>query len=381
MQNRLFPKASAMAIVVGLFSSGCGLDTYGSRPVDGIPATGGGGGEGGGGGQGGFGSTSGGMGGSGGVLPGSCDVGLTFCASTSDCVDTNKSAEHCGACDTPCTGGKGMIATCYNGKCNRACDFGIVDADLDPANGCEASDPSVLLWLDASEIQGLAAGDSVATWPDKSSAKRDATQSGNGQKPKYQPTQGPGGKPAVVFDGNDDRLIVPPLQLFKGSADGLTIAVVFKSDGLGSQRFLLMQPQTNCTNNLELGTHTGQADRDNFGLHRGCSHASVTKSNITSQWYRMVVDIGSIGAKPNNIAIWQDGILQELEVDVNGWPEPGGYGTLTKKIVVGGRDDNDDNKFNSHHKGAIAEIIVMTGSLDAGRQSALEGYLTTKYPL
>lgn len=53
-----------------------------------------------------------------------CEIGLT-------------TADHCGACDSPCGAGAHATADCSTGTCDQACDAPWVDCDGDIANGCE----------------------------------------------------------------------------------------------------------------------------------------------------------------------------------------------------------------------------------------------------
>ncbi len=65
------------------------------------------------------------------------------------------------------------------------------------------------LLLDANS---LAAGSLVSSWPDKSGNSRSATQNARNSQPTCLAT-GMNGRPAVVFDGIDDSLILPRLDL------------------------------------------------------------------------------------------------------------------------------------------------------------------------
>lgn len=66
-----------------------------------------------------------------------------------------------------------------------------------------ASIPGLILWLDASRITGLNAGDAVTTWADLTGNGWDATQATASKKPTYQVVSG---LPVVQTDGIDDWL-------------------------------------------------------------------------------------------------------------------------------------------------------------------------------
>jgi len=67
--------------------------------------------------------------------------------------------------------------------------------------------------------------------------------------------------------------------------------------------------------------------------------------------------------------------------DATGWPSAGSYGTDSRKLLVGARDDIDNGNYNSYHSGDIAEIMLFDVALDATARGALEASLKTKYGL
>jgi PKD repeat protein len=68
--------------------------------------------------------------------------------------------------------------------------------------------PNLILWLRADEIQGLADGQPVASWPDGSGLGNHATQSTASKRPIYR-TNEINGMPAVFFDASNDGLATP----------------------------------------------------------------------------------------------------------------------------------------------------------------------------
>ena len=239
----------------------------------------------------------------------------------------------------------------------------------------------LIFWLDAAQIVGLANNAEVASWNDISGMGRNATQATQSRRPRYM-TNVVGGKPAVRFDGSSMFLLAPSFALFPTSSSPLSVIMVFAMTTLTSQRFVLMQPQTNCTNNFGLGYRTGTQSRANFGLHAGCSHADITATNIDTQWHVHTTVIAATGTKPSNVKFFRDGaqIATQLD-DATGWGSAGSYGTLSRKLVVGARDDNDNNNYNSFHSGDIAEIMIFDVALDAAARGAIEASLKTKYGL
>jgi len=65
------------------------------------------------------------------------------------------------------------------------------------------------LWLDASQLTGIADGGAVASWTDFSGSSRHAVQATGTKQPIYRSSGAlitPGGKPALQFDGVDDSV-------------------------------------------------------------------------------------------------------------------------------------------------------------------------------
>lgn len=67
--------------------------------------------------------------------------------------------------------------------------------------------------------------------------------------------------------------------------------------------------------------------------------------------------------------------------DATGWPSAGSYGTDSRKLVVGARDDIDNGSYSSYHSGDIAEIMLFDVALDAAARGAIEASSKTKYGL
>lgn len=92
--------------------------------------------------------------------------------------------------------------------------------------------PGCVLWLDASQIVGLADGDPVTTWPDLSGGGYDAIQVAPALKPIYR-TGIQNGLPVVRFDGLNDILTVAGLgAAFAGITEG-TLFASFGPNDLG----------------------------------------------------------------------------------------------------------------------------------------------------
>jgi hypothetical protein len=305
-----------------------------------------------------------------------CPVGQTLCGVS--CVDASTDLTNCGTCGHVCADVPHATVACAAGVCEIACGFGFTNSNGDPSDGCEST--NLLLWLRADALTGLASGDPVADWPDASGNGHSASQPTAARKPKYV-ASALNGLPAVSFDGADDFFTTPEFSLFATGSSELTIVVVFRTSDLGSQRFLMMQPQNNCTNNLELGYRTGQADRGNFGLHSGCSHGTVTVPNIDTNWRSMIVVVRAAGQPPANLSIFQGTTSLALELDNGGWVAPGGYGTVSRKLVIGGRDDVNNGSYNSFHKGELAEFMAFNLAIGGAELASVTTWISGRYGL
>lgn len=84
--------------------------------------------------------------------------------------------------------------------------------------------PRLVLWLDGTSVQ--TSGTAVTQWNDKSGNNHHFVAETADNRPTFLPTGGPGGKPAVSFDGVDDRLGFANFPL---DGNAYTIYFVYKS--------------------------------------------------------------------------------------------------------------------------------------------------------
>ncbi len=116
----------------------------------------------------------------------------------------------------------------------RACHVAALGILLFAVGGAQAQvaagGPQPVTWFRADAIHGLADGAVVATWPDSSSGKNDATQPVVAQQPSYA-MNAVNGHPAVHFtEATKTQLAFPRLV-----QDDFTIVCVFQSkQGLGA---------------------------------------------------------------------------------------------------------------------------------------------------
>ncbi len=86
----------------------------------------------------------------------SCTAPLVECNGA--CVDTQKSAAHCGQCNKPCPSAANADPACVNGACRIACRAGFGDCANNPPKACTA----LPKWFVDGDGDGFGAGASTA---------------------------------------------------------------------------------------------------------------------------------------------------------------------------------------------------------------------------
>jgi hypothetical protein len=216
-------------------------------------------------------------------------------------------------------------------------------APFDPA-----SISGLTLWLKADAIAGLSDGDPVGTWADASGNGNDAVQATESFKPTYKINL-VNGLPVVRFDGVDDLLTTPALNLGTRS-----YVVVAKKNGAagGSYHGVLQQGGPIY---YQLYAQT------NWSMYLGGVHDfGVTFDEA----FQAVVMTCADGA----------GNLQLRKNGVAGTSGTGSSTTENTPLSVGRFGSNVLN-------GDLAEVLVYDSVLSSGDINDLESYLTSKYGL
>lgn len=251
------------------------------------------------------------------------------------------------------------------------------------ANVEEAMPENPFLWLDASNGTSCTTdGCAVSQWNDQSSSGFVASQNTSNRQPIYR-TTGINGVPALEFDG--DFLQISSLSLFDTASSPLSIFVVFTSQSISTQRFLLNHGPNSChcSCTFELGYSTGDQTSGNFGLHKGCGRATVTSGNTISTGTPMLMTtmVLASGNVPNNIQIYKDGNSVSSFNTYGGWVHAGSYSTASSPMQIGMRNDYQTGNLDAQHNGLISEIILYKRFLSTTEQQQVECYLSNKYNL
>lgn len=212
----------------------------------------------------------------------------------------------------------------------------------------------LVLWLDASSIEGLADGAAVTTWADKSGKGYDATAGTS--SPNYR-LNGVNGQPAVDFDGGADDMTISMVEttsnwtwFFVIDADADTSSSLSYLYDAATGRFIMSHRST---------TGTG-----NPGYHDGTGHSSAEASITGAQVYEYNLSSAAGGF------IYRNGV-QILS------------STYTQKALGGAQRiaaHNSGGGTNSFD-GRIAEIIAYNSALGSTDRDTIYDYIANKYGL
>jgi hypothetical protein len=256
----------------------------------------------------------------------------------------------------------------------------------------DATDGLVLHW-DASVASSLRdtgggtieGGDAVGSWVDLvSGVTASAVTSVAGvNRPTYSATAGPGGTPTVEFDAAwTQGLETSPLALFPSASSGLTVVIVFVTDNVSSQNFLLMHDTGNCSTNVEIGLATGNVVAGNWGIHSGCSNADVTPGGTITTGAPFIVSttLATTGATPNHVVHRVNGSSRVTQTHQSGYAPAGSYPTASAKLRIGFRQQ-DPWSPNSYFDGRISEIMIFDRPLETDRIIELERRLASDFSM
>ena len=258
----------------------------------------------------------------------------------------------------------------------------------------DGSDATTMFTDAAGTTQVSANGASIECWKDKANNKLFKRVDSYGI-PTYT-TSGLNSKSVVSFNGTNQLLTsTQAVSLYASASSGASFYVVFKTTNNSSQRFLMYYPNQysnqECEKSTELGYSTGLGNVGNFGLHRGCSDATVSLNVITTNTaYVMGYILDTTGNQPTNSHIYKNGTSQTLTNQTGGYSgnayfyNAGSYpaSNNTFGLTVGARDMNGTNYWDvpdCFHSGIIAELICYSGPLNTTDRQTIEGYLGQKW--
>lgn len=269
---------------------------------------------------------------------------------------------------------------------------GTPEREVSASSVPDATDGLVLHW-DASVAASLRDtgggaidnGEAVGSWVDLVSGVTAAavTSVGGVAQPIYRATGGPNGAATIEFDGASQGLETLPLALFPNASSGLTVILVFETDNISSQKFLLMHATNNCVTNVEIGVAAGNVVSGNWGIHRGCGHADVTPGGTITTGTTSLVSttLGTTGATPNHVTHRVNGIPRITQTSGSGFVAAGSYSTAAAPLYIGFRRDTPVATPNSFFDGRLSEIMVFDRPVPTQRLVELERRVASDYSL
>jgi hypothetical protein len=237
---------------------------------------------------------------------------------------------------------------------DRALSAAEVEALYDAAPPIPEQVPGLALWLDANDIDGdgaadtLAHGASVSLWVDKSGNDRDANQSDPNATFTYR-AGNPVTMPGLVLDGSNDYM-----EILDANVSAANIFVVVEMDQNSQNQAAIVAQQTNrlirrLNQTESLRSQHSQTDGNDFshpdGLH--LVDGQATGSFPYDQLHVLATGKGSSSNEQGEYSMF----------------------TLGKDTTQSGR----------HWKGEIAEILIYNRALSAAEIDWIQGYLGQKW--
>jgi hypothetical protein len=218
---------------------------------------------------------------------------------------------------------------------------------------------TIAAWYDASDAATITAtGGAVSEWRDKSGNTRHATQGT------------PANQPAYIAEGLNGRHVVQ----FDGANDFFSVDLDFLA-GVSHSAFIVTKP-THFSNIYGAASASQGAN----SLHVGFNGANY-RMNYWGNNFTPARSANFLAGNANvmNYA-WRTGVGKEIFA--NGRSEgsntdAGNIGTM----AGGGRIGHTTTGSHSAFGGDIAEIIMLTGAVDASTRQTIEGYLAHKWGL
>jgi len=213
------------------------------------------------------------------------------------------------------------------------------------------------LWFSADQGVTQNAG-VVSTWKDRSNNHRDALQTAVNVRPKLV-ADALAGKAAIVFDGSDDYLKLPTLDV--DFTSGLSIFVVAQ------------QPSVDACEAYFEASNGSEIDDIHFGYYQKSLLFEVEENWVNDTSFPAVVDAPQLAAviqDPQAIAHVRSNSNEVGSGTVNLAPQAGRAQAFLGKSLYGGCAT-----FN----GAIGEVLVYSRPVSDAELLQIEGYLQGKW--
>jgi hypothetical protein len=249
--------------------------------------------------------------------------------------------------------------------------------------------PGCQLWLDGADPNNTgtlpANGATISTWTDKSGNARNFS---GGVSPSY--FRNVLNNNGIVRFSSGNYLVSGSVPLFSSSSSGGSFFFIFQTTNNEGQKFLLTYQNqvsgTYCQTESEIGIDTGNTTGSgNFGIHRGCSYASIAPANTiaSSTFYMMGLLLLTTGNSPDNVNIFQNGNSLTVTNDNIGYYSAGSYPSAnnSRSLVLGARNLVGASGPDGFITGDIAEVLWFSAPLSTRQRQQIEGYLAWKWGL
>lgn len=211
-------------------------------------------------------------------------------------------------------------------------------------------DSSLVMHLDASQITGIADGETIGTWEDLSSAGNDATQTSTDAMPTYTASSSAfNGMATVSFDGSDDWMDLPDVI----DVGSFTLFVVGKLNANGSDQYFVSGQTGSNSNRLRIAEY-GWSDL--FRIRVGAT--DYTAGNKDTEMH--VFTVNSVSQT------WNDSTFYSGNTNSS---------SQTPGLSIGSYKEG----LNGFLNGEIAEIILYNRVLSDSEVAQINAELTAKY--
>lgn len=230
--------------------------------------------------------------------------------------------------------------------------------------------PGLALWYDASDASTVTLATGVRGLADKSGNARNAAQTATNSQPALTPNA-IDGKPAMVFDGLNDSLTLPILNITAwtvfavcertGSGNGTLLQLLASAFGVES---LLLGLNDNSTDGPVL---VGSSSTGSAKYGKGGSLSAGTARVLSAKWPGGTFDGAS------NYSAWNDGVTITLANSGSAHKASGNDSRIGASWCNGA--------LQAFYRGKIGEIVVYSSALSDGNRNAVERYLERKWGL
>jgi hypothetical protein len=217
---------------------------------------------------------------------------------------------------------------------------------------------NIATWFDAMESSSVILdGTTVSQWSDISGNNRHATQATKANQPTYTP-DGLNGKPVLMFDGVDDRLVTASTTL-----------------GITNSASLIVVARTSSRTPPEQGVAGSDSLTNRFGLFITGTNAMrwnpISGTNTVQETSVTGAQILAGTAQSGNSALFRNGTSIATGTAATGTMDntPFNIGNMLQGTTL------------PHFSGPIAEVLVLPLSLSTTNRQLLEGYLAWKWEL